>query len=48
MTREDRESIIAQLALIEGVNQSVFEKYTDEQLIKEMNSLYGDGGDWNV
>ena len=45
MTKDERESIIAQLALVEGVNRSVFEKYTDEQLIKEMSLLYeNDGG----
>lgn len=42
MTKDERESIIAQLALIEGVNKSVFEKYTDEQLLKEMRKVYGE------
>ncbi len=42
MTNGERESIIAQLALIEGVNQSVFKKYTDEQLEKEMQLIYGE------
>jgi hypothetical protein len=42
MTKEERESIIDQLALVEGVNRSVFEKYTDEQLVKEMRSVYGE------
>jgi hypothetical protein len=42
MTNEERESIIDQLALVEGVNRSVFEKYTDEQLVKEMRSVYGE------
>ncbi len=44
MTKDERESIIAG-SLFEGVNRSVFEKYTDEQLMKEMSSLYeNDGG----
>jgi hypothetical protein len=43
MTNDERESIIAQLALVEGVNPSVFEKYTDEQLIKRISSLYSNG-----
>jgi hypothetical protein len=42
MDNDERESIIAQLALIEGVNKSVFEKYTDEQLTKEIQKLYGE------
>jgi hypothetical protein len=42
MTKDERESIIDQLALVEGVNRSVFEKYTDEQLLKEMKSVYGE------
>jgi hypothetical protein len=42
MTKDERESIITQLALVEGVNRSVFEKYTDEQLINEMRSVYGE------
>lgn len=42
MTKDERESIISQLALVEGVNKSVFEKYTDEQLLKEMRSVYGE------
>ncbi|WP_269140654.1 hypothetical protein [Radiobacillus kanasensis] len=42
MTDRERESIIAHLALAQGVNVSVFEKYTDEQLMQEMRSLYGD------
>jgi hypothetical protein len=42
MTKDERESIITQLALVEGVNRSVFEKYTDEQLLKEMKSVYGE------
>lgn len=42
MTNDERESIIEQLALVEGVNRSVFEKYTDEQLMDEMRKLYGD------
>lgn len=41
MTKEERESIIAQLALAEGVNPSVFEKFTDEQLEKELKLVYG-------
>ena len=40
MDKGERESIITQLALIEGVNRSVFEKYTDEQLMKKMRALY--------
>lgn len=40
MMNDERESIIAQLALIEGVNPSVFKKYTDEQLVKKMKLLY--------
>ena len=43
MTSEERDSIIAQLALVEGVNESVFEKYTNEQLKKRMEVLYGGG-----
>ncbi|WP_286164837.1 MULTISPECIES: hypothetical protein [Clostridia] len=42
MDHNERESIIAQLALAEGVNESVFQKYTDEQLLQEMKSLFGD------
>lgn len=42
MTKTERESIIAQLALIQGVNPSVFEKYTDEQLSKEMKKFYNE------
>jgi hypothetical protein len=42
MPKEERESIIEQLALVEGVNRSVFEKYTDEQLMKKMSSLYAE------
>lgn len=42
MDKDERESIIAQLALIEGVNKSVFEKYTDEQLTIEIKKLYGE------
>lgn len=42
MTTEERESIITQLALVEGVNRSVFEKYTDEQLLLEMQQVYGE------
>jgi hypothetical protein len=41
LTKDERESIIAQLALIQGVNPSVFIKYTDEQLSKEIQKLYG-------
>jgi hypothetical protein len=42
VTLEERESIIAQLALVQGVNRSVFEKYSDEQLNAEMQKLYGE------
>lgn len=42
MDHNERESIIAQLALAKGVNESVFQKYTDEQLLQEMKSLFGD------
>lgn len=42
MTKNERESIISQLALVQGVNASVFEKYTDEQLRVEMQKLYED------
>jgi hypothetical protein len=42
MTQEERESIITQLALVQGVNRSVFEKYSDEQLNDEMRKLYGE------
>lgn len=41
MSSEERESIINQLAIAEGVNISVFENYTDEQLIERMKFLYG-------
>ncbi len=40
MTQDERESIIVQLALIEGVNKSVFEKYTDEGLKLRMQQWY--------
>ncbi|MBO0962005.1 hypothetical protein J1P26_20065 [Neobacillus sp. MM2021_6] len=42
MDKDERESIIVQLAFMQGVNPSVFEKYTDDQLEKAMNSLYGE------
>lgn len=42
MTKEERDSIIAQLAFAEGVNESVFEKYTDEQLQQRMHFIYGE------
>lgn len=43
MTSEERESIITQLAFVEGVNVSVYEKYTDQQLQERMEHLYGEG-----
>lgn len=42
MTHEERESIITQLALVQGVNRSLFEKFTDEQLMLEMVKIYGE------
>ncbi|WP_158318901.1 hypothetical protein [Robertmurraya kyonggiensis] len=42
MSDEERQSIMAQLALIQGVNPSVFERYSDEQLQAEMKKLYGE------
>jgi hypothetical protein len=40
MTSEERNSIIAQLALVEGVNKLVFEKYTNDQLMEKMKLFY--------
>lgn len=42
MTQEERESIITQLAFVEGVNVSVYENYTDDQLRERMEHLYGE------
>lgn len=42
MTKDERESIIIQLALVQGVNRLMFDKYTDVQLAKEMEKLYGE------
>lgn len=41
MTKDERESIIAQLALIQGVNPAVFDRYSDDQLRNEMQKAYG-------
>jgi len=40
MTSEERDSIIAQLTFVDGVNKSVFEKLTDEELAEEMKGRY--------
>jgi hypothetical protein len=42
MYKDERESIIAQLALVEGVNKSVFENCSDEQLMQKMEFWYGE------
>ncbi|WP_281366440.1 hypothetical protein [Paraliobacillus salinarum] len=39
----DRESIIQELSLIKGYSAEVFEKLTDEQLLKELNNVYKAG-----
>jgi hypothetical protein len=41
MSEEEREAIIAQLALTEGVHPSVFQNYTDRQLRERINSFFG-------
>ncbi|WP_281417532.1 hypothetical protein [Lentibacillus saliphilus] len=41
MRQEERQSIIAQLALAEGVKESVFKNYTDEQLQERLKVLFG-------
>ena len=41
MSDEERKSIIAQLALAQGVSESVFANYTNEQLLEEMNRMFG-------
>ena len=42
MTKEERESIVAQLAFVSGRNKSVYEKLTDEQLIAKLEDTYKD------
>ncbi len=44
MTLKERETIIAQLALAEGVNESVYDKYTDQQLLDRLDYLFGEKG----
>ncbi|WP_286191236.1 hypothetical protein [Virgibacillus salexigens] len=41
MDTKERLSIIEQLALITGYNRSVFEKQTDDQLVRELEERYG-------
>lgn len=41
MTDKERSTIIAQLALVEGVKESVYEKYTDKELHERLEYLYG-------
>lgn len=43
MTKEERETIIAQLAFAEGVNESVYKNYSDEQLQDRLKQLFGEG-----
>jgi len=43
MTKEERESIIEQLALVNGHNRSVYESLTDEQVKEELKRIYGEG-----
>ena len=40
MNEDERESIIEQLALIQGVSILVFENYSDERLLEEMKKYY--------
>lgn len=37
----ERETIIAQLAFTEGVNESVYDKYTDQDLQDRLEFLFG-------
>lgn len=39
---EERDTIIAQLAFVEGVSELVYSKYSDDDLQKRLNHLYGD------
>jgi hypothetical protein len=41
MTKEERQSIIAQLSFVTHYAESYFEKMTDEQLLEEMRRYYG-------
>lgn len=43
MTKEERDSIIAQLAFAEGVNESVYKNYTDQELRDRLKLLFGEG-----
>jgi len=41
MTKEERETIIAQLAFSEGVKESVYKDYTDKELEERLEYLFG-------
>lgn len=48
MTPKERSTIIAQLAFAEGVSESVYDKYTDQQLQDRLEFLFGgDNNDKN-
>ncbi|CDQ22595.1 hypothetical protein [Halobacillus karajensis] len=42
MTDRERMEIIEQLALVKGYNPTAFDRTSDEDLIKELNQLYGE------
>lgn len=41
MTKEERLTIVAQLSFVESVNESVYEKYTDQELLDRLEFLFG-------
>lgn len=43
MTEKERSTIIAQLAFSEGVKESVYENYTDKELLDRLEYLFGKG-----
>ena len=40
MTKTERESIIGQLALITGYHTQYYESFTDEELQRELETIY--------
>ncbi|ALC92073.1 hypothetical protein AM500_21455 [Bacillus sp. FJAT-18017] len=41
MTKQERESMIEQMALVEGINRSYYEKFTDVELMENLKKIYG-------